>query len=139
MTDATLLVSLRAALLRWIKLVPGLFRHDPLFRYAAIAAILAVIFLAVGMVRDGGRDGVVSEAGKTTGSQAKTPDRTGQDNAPPAEQSGASEPPAPGSPDAGQPLKIAPGRSLQGVDVTPAPRDSFGTLPTEKEKEGSSR
>lgn len=134
-----MLASVRAALLRWARLCPALFRHDPLFRYAVIAAVVALIFLAVGMIQDGGRHDTVSGAGKATGSASTTPDRSGEHNAPPPGGLETAMPPVPGSPGApsaaenAQPPKIAPGRPLEGVDVTPAPRDDFGTVPNEKE------
>ena len=143
MTDATLLGSVRARLLRRLKLVPVLFRRDPLFRYATIAAVLALIFLAVSIGQDvaSHRDGPMTGAGKATGSHAKTTDRNGQNKASPSDGSETAMPPVPGSqgaPSATQnapPPKIAPGHSLEGVDVAPAPRDDFGTVP--KEKQGS--
>ncbi|WP_292231720.1 hypothetical protein [Mesorhizobium sp.] len=42
-----------------------MFRHDPLFRYATIAAVLALIFLAVSMVQHVG--------GHSTGGLTFTP------------------------------------------------------------------
>lgn len=130
MTGAGLFISLRAMLLRWAKLAPPLFRHDPLFRYAAIAAVLALIFLAVSMVQDDSRYGGVTGTDDAIGSKATTPDRVGQRTTSRTESAGTGTPPAPGS--AAQPEDtpaIAPGRSLDGIDVEPAPRDDFGTLP----------
>ncbi|RWH77991.1 hypothetical protein [Mesorhizobium sp.] len=51
--------------MRWAKKVPAMFRHDPLFRYATIAAVLALIFLAVSMVQHVG--------GHSTGGLTFTP------------------------------------------------------------------
>jgi hypothetical protein len=126
MNVAALSSRLRAAAIRCAKLVPVLFRHDPLFRYATIAAVLALIFLAVSMLQDVGGRGALDSA--TT-----APDRAPHDTAPPTGNSDRTEPPAPGS--TGTPAApedapaIAPGRSLDGIDVEPAPKDRFGTLP----------
>lgn len=127
MSTAALSSRLRAAALRCANLVPALFRHDPLFRYATIAAVLALIFLAVSMVQDVGGRGALEHS--TT-----VPDRTPHGTVPPAVNSDATEPPPPGSPDAPAAPEdapaITPGRSLDRIDVEPAPKDRFGTLPT---------
>ncbi len=138
MTAQTLLSSVRATLMRWLQLVPALFRHDPLFRYATIAAVLALIFLAISIVQDvaGNRDGPVAGAGKNAGTPTSTSEKFEQGNASTAVGS-PTEPPAPGSPsEPGQDdtPAVAPGRPLQGIKVAPAPHDDFGTVP----KEGSS-
>lgn len=138
MTDATLLASVHARLLRWLKLVPALFRRDPLFRYATIAAVLALIFLAVSIVQDvtGHRDGPMTGAGNNAGTTS-APDSFEQGNASSAAGSRTSQPPAPGStlePIDEKTPAVAPGRPLQGIKVAPAPRETFGTVP----KEGSS-
>ena len=44
--------NLGSAIGHWAKLIPGLFRHDPLFRYAAIAAMLALLFLAARAIQE---------------------------------------------------------------------------------------
>lgn len=138
MMNATLLASARATLLRWLKLVPALFRRDPLFRYATIAAVLALIFLAVSIGQDGDlhRDRPMTGAGKNAG-PTSAPDNFEQGNASSAARSRTPQPPAPGStlePADEKLPAVAPGRPLQGIKVAPAPRDSFGTVP----KEGSS-
>ena len=131
MMNATLLASVRTRLLRWLKLVPALFRRDPLFRYATIAAVLALIFLAVSIVQDvlGHRDGRMTGAAPAT-----APDNVQHRNASSTEGPRMSEPPAPGSksePAHEDTPAVAPGRPLQGIKVAPAPRDSFGTMPEE--------
>lgn len=138
MTPETLFSSVRATLLRWLKLVPALFRRDPLFRYATIAAVLALIFLAVSIVQDVARhaDGPMTGAGKNAGTTS-APDNFEQGNASSAAGSQTSQPPAPGStlePAHDDTPAVAPGRPLQGIEVAPAPRENFGTVP----KEGSS-
>lgn len=138
MTDATLLASVHARLLRWLKLVPALLRRDPLFRYATIAAVLALIFLAVSFAQDvtGHRDGPMTGGGNNAGTTS-APDKFEQGNASSAAGSQTSQPPAPGStlePAPDDTPAVAPGRPLQGIKVAPAPRENFGTVP----KEGSS-
>ncbi|MEI9425868.1 hypothetical protein O7A70_32775 [Mesorhizobium sp. Cs1299R1N1] len=132
---ATLVASVRATLLRWLKLVPTLFKHDPLFRYASIAAVLALILIAVSIGQDVSGRSALSGTGNRTGSAATAPERVGQNGVVPATGLETTEPPVPGSPGVPTPTKdasppaIAPGRSLNGIDVAPAPRDSFGTIP----------
>nr|WP_284452433.1 hypothetical protein [Mesorhizobium sp. WSM4875] len=138
MIGKTWLAALNARLLRWLKLVPALFSRDPLFRYATIAAVLALIFLAVSTLQDvGGHRG-----GPFTGpARETTPDNLQNRDPSLAEGSQLSQPPAPGSatpapaagstsqpPDAEIPA-VAPGRPLQGIQVAPTPRDSFGIVP----------
>ncbi|RWD62879.1 MAG: hypothetical protein EOS60_31190 [Mesorhizobium sp.] len=122
-----LLSSGRATLLRWSKLVPGLFRQDPLFRYATIAVVLALILMAVSMGRD------VSARRPLPGTSdagANAPEPLGE-----AGSLEAPDPPAPASPGLSPAQQnepdpaIAPSRSLQGLDLAPAPRDNFGTVP----------
>jgi hypothetical protein len=137
--NATLLASVRATLLRWLELVPALFRRDPLFRYATIAAVLALVFLAVSIGQDVARDrdGQMTGAGKNASAPSTAPDNFEQGNASSAAGSRTTEPPAPGStlkPAHEETPAVAPGRPLQGIKVAPALRDSFGTMP----KEGSS-
>ncbi|WP_189510241.1 hypothetical protein [Mesorhizobium sp. M1D.F.Ca.ET.043.01.1.1] len=126
-----LLSSGRATLLRWSKLVPGLFRQDPLFRYATIAVVLALILMAVSIGQD------VSARRPLPGTRdagVTAPDPSGEASTP-AGNLDAAKPPAPASPDLSpaqqneQDPAIAPSRSLQGLDLAPAPRDNFGTVP----------
>jgi len=108
----------RAAVLgrlgRLARAAPGAFRNDPVFRFAALGAVVALLMLAG---RLGGHAGGVagpppppapSSLGARYGDQAAT---------------AAPSPAAPGP--------IAPSRSLQGVTVSQdssAPPDRFGTL-----------
>jgi hypothetical protein len=122
----------RATLVRWYKLVPGLFRHDPLFRYASIAVILALILMAVSMGRDVSARRPIS--GTRDAGAATAPVPNGGASAPVGNLETA-EPPAPASPSLSpaqqneQDRAIAPSRSLDGIDLAPAPRDNFGTVP----------
>lgn len=127
MTGTGLFVSVRATLKRWAQNSPVLFRHDPLFRYAAIAAFVAVIFLTLSIAQDDSRYSAVGGTDKAPGAKATATARTGMASAPAGPRT--AEPPAPGSsPDDARPLNIAPGRSIEGIDLTPA-HDDFGTLP----------
>lgn len=127
-----LLPSLRAMLIRWTGLVPALFRHDPLFRYAAIAAILALIFLLVSMGQQ--RAGSGNSVPKANAPISDARHDAGFERGDPLSPA---EPPPPGSArePALQAPAVAPGRPLEGIDVAPAPGDGFGTLP----KKGSSQ
>ncbi|MER9632099.1 MULTISPECIES: hypothetical protein [unclassified Mesorhizobium] len=134
MTDETLFSSVRATLLRWLKLVPALFRRDPLFRYATIAAVLALIFLAVSIGQDvgGQRDDRPTDAGKNASTPPMGRDNFEQGNASSAAQT--TEPPHPlGTlePAPEETPAVAPGRPLQGIKLAPAPHDNFGTVPME--------
>ncbi|MER8814133.1 hypothetical protein [Mesorhizobium sp. M0965] len=133
MTDETLFSSMRATLLRWLKLVPALFRRDPLFRYATIAAVLALMFLAVSIGQDvaGQRDDRPTDAGKNASTPPTGRDNFEQGNASSAAQT--TEPPPPGTlePAPEETPAVAPGRPLHGIKVAPAPHDNFGTVPME--------
>ncbi|MBZ9709841.1 hypothetical protein LB543_24340 [Mesorhizobium sp. ESP7-2] len=130
-----MMASVRAALLRRLKLVPSLFRNDPLFRYASIAAVLALILIAVSIGQDMSGRSALSGTGNRTGSAATAPERVRQNGVVPATGLETTVPPVPGSPDMPAPTEdasppaIAPGRPLNGIDVAPGPRDSFGTIP----------
>ena len=99
---------------RLARAAPGAFRNDPVFRFAAIGAVVALLMLAG---RLGGHPSSVagpppppapSSLGARYGDQA----------------GGAAPPPSAAGP-------IAPSRSLQGVTVSKdssAPPDRFGTL-----------
>ncbi|KUM25573.1 hypothetical protein AU467_25700 [Mesorhizobium loti] len=120
-------------LARWLKLVPALFRHDPLFRYASIAAVLALILFAVSIGQHVVGAVAVTGAGKT-GPAATVPE--GSERRGRADMTGGAataRPPAPGSP--GAPMAttdtapIAPGHTLDHLRVEPASPDKFGTMP----------
>lgn len=139
MTRETIFSMLRAMLARWTKLVPALFRHDPLFRYATIATVLALIFLIAGLARDFLGPGTIPPADLDAENKPAASEGVRSDGANAGSRSATTEPPVPGpatappAPEDASPPMIAPGRSLEGLDMAPAPRDSFGTLPTEKE------
>lgn len=112
---------------RWARLVPDLLRHDPLFRYAAIAAALALFFLVARLAQDFAGPGAIPPAGSDRiDDNAVNPDDGSPVVQTPPAPGTAVAPSAPG--DATTPM-ILPGRSLQGVEVEPAPPDRFGTLP----------
>ena len=127
MNGTAMLSNMLATASRWANLVPGLLRHDPLFRYAAIAAGLALFFLIVRVAQEFAGPGAISPSGLGRVEQNPTD----------SEDTRATgiTPPVPGSatvppkPEDAIPPVIAPGRSLEGMEVAPAPRDNFGTLP----------
>ena len=96
-----------------LRLAPALLRHDPIFRYAAIGAFLALLLLIGRAAQDWAGPGPIPA----------TP--------PSAVESPSATPAAPGLP---QPAPatapaISPSRSLEGVTIAPAPADAFGRLP----------
>jgi len=98
-----------------LRLAPALMRRDPIFRYAAIGALMALVFLVGRLAQDWAGPGPIPAT--PTPSPIERPSETG--------------PAAPGLP---QPAPatapaIAPGRSLEGVTIAPAPADAFGKLP----------
>ena len=131
MRGTAIVSNLGSAIGHWARLIPGLFRRDPLFRFAAIAAMLALLFLAARVIQDIAGPGAIPETGSRLVQQ------------PDAEVEGATatQPPDPGSaaappkPEQAMPPVIAPGRSLNGIEVAPAPRDSFGRLPSGENSE----
>lgn len=127
MNGGTLRERLLSAAARWTRLVPGLLRHDPLFRYAVIAAALALFFLGARLTQDLAGPDDIPPAGS---------ERVGEDVVSPGDRSATNaEPPVPGSaaispkPEDASPPVIVPGRSLEGIEVEPTAPDSFGTLP----------
>ena len=101
-----------------LRLAPALLRHDPIFRYAAIGALMALILLVGRAAQDWAGQGAIP---------ATPPLAT--------DQSSAS---TPAPPDFTQPAPaaapaIAPGRSLDGVTIAPPPADDFGRLPRQKQ------
>lgn len=103
--------SMLSAVRRAASLLPALLRHDPLFRYAAIAAALALVFLVGRLTQDMAGPGAIPPKQKEFG--------------PPVGEPGNAAAPFPGDE---TPLKIAPGRALDGARIEPPPRDSFGTI-----------
>ena len=85
-----------------LRLAPALLRHDPIFRYAAIGAFLALLLLIGRAAQDWAGPGPIPA----------TP--------PSAVESPSATPAAPA---------ISPSRSLEGVTIAPAPADAFGRLP----------
>lgn len=102
--------TLARLLARLARAAPGAFRHDPVFRTAAIGAVVALLMLAG---RLGGREGAVPPP------------------APPPATLGASygEPSGPAVPAPASAGPIAPSRSLEGIHVRRdpnGPADRFG-------------
>jgi hypothetical protein len=90
------------------RLVPALVMRDPWFRYAAIAAGLALLFLVGQFAQDWAGPPVVP---RPASAAATGLIKNGSTPIP-------AEIPA-----------IAPGRPLNGITVDPAPGDAFGKLP----------
>jgi len=97
-----------------LRLAPALLRRDPIFRYAAIGALMALIVLVGRLAQDWAGPGPIPA---TPPSAIERPSASG-----------------PAAPGLSQPVlatapAIAPGRSLEGVTIAPAPADPFGRLP----------
>lgn len=124
MTRAVLSARLR----RWLAATPAAFRQDPVFRFAAIGAVLAFLMLLGRMGPHGANP--VPPPPAPTGPQAPLAGQGGAD----AAGGGPQAPAAVSGP-------IAPSRSLNGLTITPdsnAPVDRFGTVeaarPRKKER-----
>ena len=109
----------RTDLRKLLGLVPALVMRDPLFRYAAIAAILALLFLIGQFAQD--MAGPPAPPPTHAGAAAVDPQRS---QAPSATT--ASGPPKPIPVET---TAITPGRPLTGITVDPAPSDAFGKMP----------
>lgn len=109
----------RTDLRKLLGLVPALAILDPLFRYAAIAAILAVLFLIGQFAQDLAGPPVL----------APTPMGAAAVNSPRSDAPPATAAEGPTAPIPGKIPTIAPGRPLGGITVAPAPGDTFGKLP----------
>ena len=109
----------RTDLRKLLGLVPALVMRDPLFRYAAIAAILALLFLIGQLAQDLAGPPVLAPT--PMGAAAVSPTRSEATAATAAEGVTAPVP--------GKIPVIAPGRPLGGITVDPAPGDTFGKLP----------
>ncbi len=102
-----------------LRLVPTLVMRDPLFRYAAIAAVLALLFL-IGQFAQV-LAGPPALPPPLAGAAAINPQR------PQAAPTGTAKIPA--APIPVEIPAIAPGRPLNGIIVDPAPADPFGKMP----------
>lgn len=101
---------------------PGAFRHDPVFRYAAIGAIVSLLVVVARLTGGLEQTGPRAPEPPTSGALGS---RYGERRAPG---------PAPAAPPSPAP-SIAPGRTLDGIRIAPetaAPADRFGTLPAPK-------
>jgi len=113
----------RTWLRRMAAAVPAAWHYDPVFRWAAIGAGIALAMLVLRLA-----------ASPALRQPPPLPASAGSAKPAPASDVPAarswSVPPLPTA----MP-KIAPGRSLAGVTVTPAPPDRFGTAPGAAGKE----
>jgi hypothetical protein len=107
----------RSWLRRMAEAVPSAWHHDPVFRWAAIGAGGALALFVLRLAAPPALHGPLSAPGSSV------PANLG----PTYGTAAAGSPPLPSLP-AVLP-KIAPDRSLQGVTITPAPEDRFGTAP----------
>jgi len=114
-------VRVIATLRRLLRAAPAAFRRDPVFRYAAIGAVMSLLVL---LARLGGSD---PADGSTRPPTPPAPAALGSSYG----QTGAS-PPSPVPPASPSPPQISPSRSLNGVRVAPdgTPADRFGTMPS---------
>ena len=108
-----------AAAVKVLRIIPALFMRDPLFRYAAIAAIIALLFLTAQLAQD------IAGPPAISATPAGNSDGANQPSA--ASKAGQGRSPAAPTPE--QIPTIAPGRPLNAIVVDPAPVDAFGKLP----------
>ena len=108
-----------AATVKVLRIIPALFMRDPLFRYAAIAAVIATLFLIAQFAQDIAGPPAVSA----------TSPGNGVGNSQPSAASTAGQGRDPAAPTPEQIPTIAPGRPLKSIVVDPAPVDAFGKLP----------
>jgi len=104
---------------RLLRLIPALVLRDPLFRYGAIAAIVALLFLIAQFAQDmAGPPTVPSTPAGVAGADAPHPVP-----APARRGEGHAVPPPVTVP------TIAPSRPLDGISVEPSTGDTFGRTP----------
>lgn len=118
----------RSWLLQWTKRLaaaaPGAFRHDPVFRYAAIGAAVSCLVAIARLTGGPDRDAPRPPEPPVSGALGSTYGETA----------------APGPPAAAAlspPLSVAPGRPLEDVPLarnSAAPADRFGTVPSPRER-----
>jgi hypothetical protein len=112
--DLARILDIAARIGHALRLTPALLRRDPIFRYAAIGALMALIVLVGRAAQDWAGPGPIPA---TPASAIELPSATGP-AAPALPQPTPAAAPA-----------IAPSRSLEGVTIAPAPADAFGRLP----------
>jgi hypothetical protein len=113
----------RAWLRRMAAAAPSAWHYDPVFRWSAIGAGVALALFVLRLADSPAPNGVSPVPGTSvpTSLGPSYGAAAGSSLAPP----GSITTPRPAAP------KIAPGRSLDGVTITPGPeRDPFGTVPS---------
>ena len=113
----------KSGIAKLARIMPSLFLRDPLLRYAAIAAGIALLFLIAQFGQSLAGPPAVSPA--PSASVGAVPGKPQSSAATPAAAAGGS----PATPLPAQAPAFAPGRPLNGVAVEPAPVDTFGRLP----------
>ena len=112
----------KARVAKLMRMTPALFLRDPLFRYAAVAAGIALLFLIAEFAQGlAGPSAIPAAPSASVGGGSGKPQASA---APPSAPTASPATPIP----AGAPA-IAPGRPLTGIAVDPAPADTFGILP----------
>jgi hypothetical protein len=104
---------------RLLRLIPALVMRDPLFRYGAIAAILALAFLIAQFAQDMAGTPTVPPIPAGAAGAGAQPSAAG-----PATPDQRHTAPPPGAAPT-----IAPGRSLDRISVEPSTGDMFGRTP----------
>jgi hypothetical protein len=100
---------------RLLRLIPALVMRDPLFRYSAIASIVALLVLIAQFAQDmAGPPTPAGAAGADAPHPVPVPARRGEGSAAPGPVTVPT---------------IAPGRSLDGISVEPSTGDTFGKTP----------
>jgi hypothetical protein len=110
----------RAWLRRLAEAAPSAWNYDPVFRWAAIGAGVALVLFVLRLAAPPALPGPLSAPGPSVPVNLGPTYGTAATGSPPLPSSPAVLP------------KIAPDRSLQGVTITPAPEDRFGTAPAAK-------
>ena len=117
----TAVAATRTWLRRMTEAIPAAWHYDRVFRLAAIGAGIALAMLVLRLAASPAlRQPPPLPASAESAKPAPNPTATGSWSVPPLPTAMP---------------KIAPGRSLAGVTVTPAPPDRFGTAPGAAGKE----
>jgi hypothetical protein len=114
----TTLATTRTWLRRMAAAAPAAWHYDRVFRWSAIGAGVALLLFVLRLAETPSQHTQVSVPGLSA------PAIPGPSYGATSAGSRLAPPVSPALP------KIAPGRSLDGVTIIPAPKDGFGTLPS---------